>query len=414
MERQLATIRRINAIEAIPGADNIVCLTIDGWKLVSQKDNFKPDDLAVYFEIDSFLPVREEFEFLRSRCYKNTPNLGEGFRLKTIKLRGQISQGLALPLADLFKFNEGTNEFFIEVIDEGGYWRRTVVKEGDDVTALLKVQKYEKPETGPGSSFGPSSSRGNFPSFIRKTDQERAQNCLGSIKHWIYNTKESIFFTEHPGELGSNETLFQNEGGWIKTILLDNPSEVVDERCRFEATLKLDGSSMTVYYNDGEVGVCSRNLNVKRHDENKFWKTALDAGLVGMLAHYGKNIALQGELMGPGVQNNRENLEKNRFYLFDVWDIDEQRYWTPHERNNSLLLDNLLYNNPLANHYMMKVPSLGEYVITKDTNIDTLLQYAEQPSINHKVAEGVVFKSYSKDGRSFKIISNAFLLNEKD
>src|SRR5438309_10635527 len=101
-ERKLATIRRISKIEPIEGADRIVKATIDGWELVTQKDNYRVGDLCVYFEIDSFLPVRPEFEFLRKGCFKSTKNLGDGFRIKTIKLRGQVSQGLSLPLGDFF------------------------------------------------------------------------------------------------------------------------------------------------------------------------------------------------------------------------------------------------------------------------------------------------------------------------
>ena len=104
-ERKLASIRRIKAIEPIKGADRIVKAVVDGWELVTQKsNNFKPGDLVVYFSIDSLLPITEQFSFLEKYkvSAKNSVN-GEGYRLKTIKLRGTLSQGLILPIENLFE-----------------------------------------------------------------------------------------------------------------------------------------------------------------------------------------------------------------------------------------------------------------------------------------------------------------------
>ena len=92
MSRKLASIQRIWKIEPIEGADRIELAYVLGWQCVVNKDKFKVGDLAVYFEIDSFLPIRPEFEFLRNSSYKNSEILGEGFKLKTQKFRGQISQ----------------------------------------------------------------------------------------------------------------------------------------------------------------------------------------------------------------------------------------------------------------------------------------------------------------------------------
>lgn len=121
--RKLASIRSIVNIEPIDGADNIVCATVDGWKLVTQKsNNFQIGDLVIYFEIDSFLPVTEKFEFLRKSSYRKMGD-EEGFRIKTIKLRGQVSQGLILPLT----------EFDI-----------TNPEEGLDLTETLRVKKWDQ------------------------------------------------------------------------------------------------------------------------------------------------------------------------------------------------------------------------------------------------------------------------------
>lgn len=347
IKRKLASIQRVDKFDPIPGADNIVCASVLGWKLVTQKTNFKEGDLCVFFEVDAFLPVREEFEFLRKACFKSTKNLGDGFRLKTIKLKGQVSQGLILPLdslPELIPFKMNNTEDII----------------GEDLTEFLKVQKYEKPI--PAQFQGRI--RGNFPMFIPKTDQERAQNLVGKLRYKL------------------------NE--------------------RFESSLKLDGSSMTVYNRVEEsgdnFGVCSRNLDLKDEDNNLYWEVAKKNNLQEILK--GKNLALQGELMGPGVQGNRENFKEHRFYIFDVWDIEAQKYYTPLERDIFVNMHGLLHV-PVLEHLELS------FICKPDTIIDSLLKYAERRSINHDIAEGVVFKSM--DGKySFKIINNQFLLKEKD
>lgn len=97
--RKLASIQRIWKIEPIEGAERIELAYVLGWQCVVNKGQFKPMDTAVYFEIDSFLPIRDEFEFMRSSSYRKTDVMGEGFRLRTMKFRGQFSQGLLLPIS---------------------------------------------------------------------------------------------------------------------------------------------------------------------------------------------------------------------------------------------------------------------------------------------------------------------------
>lgn len=336
IKRKLASIRRIDAIEPIEGADKIVVAKIGGWQVVTQKTNYQVGDLCVFFEIDSFLPVEERFEWLRKTSYKKFEDGTEGFRIKTIKLRGQLSQGLSLPLSD---FPELAN-----------------LPEGEDVTDLLKVIKYDPPV--PVSMSGIM--KGRFPSFIPKTDQERIQNCIKDV---------STKWKDH----------------------------------KFEATLKLDGSSMTVYYKDGDFGVCSRNLDLIEDDENIFWKTAKSYELDTALRTIGRNIAIQGELMGPGIQGNREAFSVHRFFVFDIYDIDKQRYFTRKERQE--FLDDHLYD-------LDDVPHINDIKVD-DFTLEDFLEYADRKSINNEVAEGVVFKSLDDPSVSFKVINNKFLLGEE-
>lgn len=355
--RKLASIRRIAEIKPIEGADAIEAVRVDGWWCVSKKGEFKVDDMCVYFEVDSFLPVRPEFEFLRKACFRSTKHLGDGFRLKTIKLRGQVSQGLALPITILTSFGD-----YYKSIVAPNKWvndHGTVChEEGADATDFIGVKKWEVPL----SPQLAGTAKGNFPSFIRKTDQERIQNCYGDL---VKTHKDTVF----------------------------------------EASLKLDGSSMTVYFNDGQFGVCSRNLDLKETEDNTFWKVARKLKLEEALRSYGRNIALQGELMGPGVQGNREQLPDHDFYLFDVWDIDGQCY-IPTWKRPGVVLDLYEFGSVIKT-----VSNLG---LSKPLtfSLDQLIDKSDIKSLNHPVAEGIVYRSMV-DGVSFKVINTKFLLQEK-
>lgn len=336
--RKLVSVQKIAEIKSIPNADAIEAVRINGWWVVSKKNEFKMNDLCVYFEIDSFLPVHPEFEFLRKSCYRNTTNIGEGFRLKTIKLKKQISQGLVLPITLFEAFGHNSNNFDI----------------GDDCTDVFGVQKWEPPV----STQLAGDAKGNFPNFIKKTDQERVQNIYDDLKAHYENDV-------------------------------------------FEATLKLDGTSMTVYYNDGEFGVCSRNIDLKETDGNTYWKVARKLNLESLLRSYGKNIAIQGELMGPGIQGNREKLADYKFFVFDVWDIDEQKYVSFDERDyivSSFVLD--------------RVPILGDAVIFS-FSLDEILEKSKIKSLTHPIAEGIVYRCLADPSVSFKAINQEFLLKEE-
>ena len=213
--RKLASIRRIDSLTPIDGADKIELATVGGWKVVCQKGLYNEGDLAVYFEIDSWIP-HTIAPFLSKGQYPRVFEGVEGERLKTIKLRGQLSQGLLMPLDEACKNIE--SQLF----------------EGLDVTVPLGVLKWEK--AVPAQLAGVC--KGNFPSLIPKTDQERAQNLV-------------------------KEIVAANERG-----------------TKFEITEKLEGSSMTCYLIDGEFGVCSRNMNLKETAENAFWATAMSPWIV--------------------------------------------------------------------------------------------------------------------------------------
>ena len=344
MERKLATIRRIDDIQPIEGADMIELATVGGWKVVVAKNvNHKIGNLVVYCEIDSFLPIEPEFEFLRKSSYKKMADGTEGFRLKTIKLRGQVSQGLILPLNDAYEvFKRNTPNMDMD-------WF-----EGLEVTEMLNIVKYEPPV--PAQLAGQV--KGLFPSFLKKTDEERIQNLTREFEGY----KNEVFYV----------------------------------------TEKLDGSSVTYYVKDGVFGVCSRNLDLLEDENNSMWKFAITSGLKELLLALNRNIAVQGEIIGEGIQGNPYKIIGQTVRLFNGFDIDKYEY---------LSLDDLL---KLSKWLEVKtVPMLDLEFRLPDT-IDELLSYADSKSVlNEKFdREGVVIRSHDRK-ISFKVISNKFLLNEK-
>ena len=354
-ERAMATIRVIDEIKAHPNADKLDIAVIDGWQLVTAKDNgFKAGEIVVYLEIDSWVPT-EVAPFLSKGKEPREYNGVKGERLRSIKLRGELSQGLILPLSIIWQVGTGV------VMDSVAKQQVLNTAEGTDVSEHLGIQKWERPMNPQLAG----QAKGYFPSFLRKTNQERIQNQFKRMQ----------------------------------------PEHFVDE---YEVTLKLDGSSMTVYYNEGVCGVCSRNLELKMVDEdgrltnteNAFIKKALELGLKEKLERWGKNVAIQGELWGSGINGNWEGISHHEFSVFDIFDIDSQTYMNSNKRELACFVLDL-------NH----TPVIEFTSLEKFTSVQDFLQYAERPSINNKVAEGVVFKSLTNPEYSFKVVSNSYLLN---
>jgi len=342
--RKLATVRRVAQVLPIEGADLIELAVVDGWQCVIKKDSFKAGDLCIYCEIDTVLPISANYEFLRKGCYiqrdwLQTPN-GEGFRLRTLRLRKQVSQGLLLTLDTISRS----------------------LSVGQDVTDILGIVKWEPPV----AANLAGQVRGNFPSYIPKTDQERVQNIMSKV-----------FSSEYLAHT-------------------------------WEATLKLDGSSCTFFHKDGEVGVCSRSVNLKTDQlGNTFVDMFHKLHIPELLPQHG-NIAIQGELMGNKIQGNREGFHTFKYYVYDVWDIDSQCYLKKGAR------DEIISHMGLQSVPLLDVGTLGEL---RCITIQDMLAYVERPSINHPVAEGIVFKCMSQEDNvspySFKCISNTYLLREK-
>ena len=361
--RKLATIRTIKEMRPIPEADAIETAIVDGWECVVRKsEGFKQGDLIVYIEIDSIVPERPEFEFLRDRKFK----------VKTIKLRKQISQGLVLPTS---------------ILPEG-----TKIEEGYDVTDILGVKKYDpegdaeqklsKDAPNPKNPiikflmrfkwyrkyFVKSKRRYGFPDWIVKTDEERIQN---------------------------------------KTIMFDIEKK---KGTLFIVTEKLDGSSLTTFVEKRgkkfDFGVCSRNVNLTNTPDNSaYWTIARQFNIEGVLTEIAKlfnadKVVLQGEILGDGIQGNKYKINGYDLYAFNLI-IDGKR------------IDTLSMDEILKGFGIKVVPIIDANFKLKDT-IPDMVEYAKGDSVLLKrKREGIVLRNYD-NYVSFKVINPEFLLEDKD
>jgi RNA ligase (TIGR02306 family) len=346
--RKMASIQKIAEVKAIPDADKICAYRVNGWWIVDQVGKYVVGDLVVYAEPDSFIPSTLA-PFLTKPGHFPKTYLGvEGEKLRTIRLRKQLSQGLLLPF---------TPEIAIKGLGAGPGAKFSDY-EGADVSEFLGIVKWEAPP-----EFTSADARGSFPSFIIKTDQERVQNCFRDMEeHFEHQT--------------------------------------------WEVTEKCEGSSMTVYQRQGDFGVCSRNLDLKESEDNTFWKMAIELGLKEKLIEGGLNIAIQGELCGPGIQGNIYNLTKHMFFVFDIFDIDKFEYFNPHERRFHTALLGLT-----------DVPVLEREANLVGHTCESLLSKADGQSVLGLIGclrEGEVYKLNSNRRISFKAVSNKYLEKVKD
>ncbi|MFN8577798.1 MAG: RNA ligase (ATP) [Candidatus Sericytochromatia bacterium] len=338
--RNLATIQKIISIEPIENADSIEKVTVLGWNVVVKKNEFKLGELVVYIEIDSLLPELDIFEFLRNKK----------FIIKTVRLRGQISQGICFPL--------GILENFISSSEINN------LKEGDEVTDIIGITKYEPPlPLNMGGNI-----KGLFPSFIPKTDETRAQVLPQIIERY---TGTECFITE-----------------------------------------KVDGSSMTIYIKDGEFGVCSRNMEMTKDINNIFWATSEKLGLENKLKNLSKilnieDISVQGELIGNGMQGNKYKINGNKFLAFNIFDINSYKYIDFKEffescEKSSIETVPLLDEKFILNH------SISELVELSKGNSKLNSQVKREGIVIRSIKE---ITNVEKIGRfSFKSINPEFLL----
>lgn len=339
-DRSLASIVRISKLIPIEGADRILLAQIKGWKCIVKIDEFIEGDLGVYFEIDSIVDKDDPtFDFLKGKM-----------RIKTVKMRGVVSQGLLLPLTCL--------------VSRG--YDISVLKEDENVTEKMGVQKYiakEEMEQYGGKS---SEQKNPFPNFCKKTDEPRLQN---------------------------------------NTLFLD----MIKGR-QIIITRKEDGSSGTFSFKNGVFGIHSRNTTLIEPDASTtqyfFVKDKFE--IERKMVELGLNIAIQGEVVGPKINGNRMKLTEYDYRVFNIYDINNQLYlnWSSVVEITSKLSLNT-------------VPIVFEGCADQlELTVDAFLELAKKQfyvlNENPKkcvLAEGIVVKTIDYEPRvSFKVISNEYLL----
>ena len=369
MSRKLASIQRIWKIEPIEDADRIELAYVLGWQCVVNKGQFKPMDLAVYFEIDSFLPIRPEYEFMRASSYKNTDIMGEGFRLKTQKFRGQVSQGLLLPIS-----------LFPEIPADAEL--------GADVTEILQVRKWEVEEraTSGGTVIG------DLPRSIPHTDETRVQAAPELIKEFA----------------GLQYYISTKMDGSSHSISIDeNGIHVTGHNYEY----KDDGSS-DFYKLVNERGYADK---IKAFAEKE--------GL--------KEFTVQGEFCAPGIQQNRLKLKRPEWYVFTIMEngrpgIQQNRLklkrpewyvFTIMENGRRVGLDRMLAICKELEFTAVPIEEVDTDLPAKYPTVEALLVRADGNYPNGGKKEGIVIRPteplYSSSigaELSMKVVSNKYLL----
>lgn len=350
----LASIQKIDEVFPIEGADRIEGVNILGWKCVVKKGIFKKNNLCVYIEIDTIIP---------KKLLSDNPEDIEMVRLRTVKMKGQISQGLVLPIDILlnFGFEEDGDEWAGGYVTNKEldlsyeYWYHEKNPEwagiGEDLTDILGIKKYEK--AIPAQLQGLV--KGDFPGFLRKTDEVKIQS----------EPKLLDFIKGKP----------------------------------YYITTKLDGTSATYYKFNEEFGVCSRNMELKESEGNVYWKMVDKYKIDEWLP---EGYAIQGEIVGPGIQKNPLDLKDLELYIFNVFDIHNQKYcyfiqW----------ITNVEYNNF---KYVPNEESGNEFNYT----LEELLEKAKGKYLNtNHNKEGIVVRSIDQS-ISFKVVNNDYLLKDEE
>ena len=268
----------------------------------------------------------------------------------------------------------------------------------------LNVTKYETPSEKNGGTRG-AKSGGEFPIVVPKTDEDRIQNVYGKY----VQTMKDVTFRRSLKMEGSSHTIacFTNPDFFLHK--LDDETKEWDEEK--QEVVVTETKPYPFNYSEGQVVVASRNQSLKYDPASHFWIPVIEQDLPRKLYEYcvenNTQLAIQSEVMGPGIQGNIEGFDKYQLFTFRVWDIDKRRLMTDDE-----FLD-------FTEKMGLQIAPQGEEIkfFTVYPTIKEALESAEHPSINAKQAEGDVWKSTEPvNGHivSFKVINNKYLLKQKD
>lgn len=358
--RKLASIQVITDLKPIEGKDRIVLATVLGWSVIVKKDEFNIGDKCIYIEIDSLLPEKPEFEFLRNKK----------FRIKTMKLGNTYSQGIVFPLSILPQ--------------------NKTYQIGDDVTDILGIKKYDP--------------QAEEELKLNKTTKE-IKKYPQFLMRWSWFRK--LVLPSKRQQRGFPMQISKTDEVRIQTI-----PEVLKNKEPTIVTEKIDGQSLSAllvknktWYGKTkyEFILCSRNLRLWTKDNSNYWQMAEKYNLEKTLKNMiGDNewVAIQGECYGASIQSNLYKMNNKELRVFNVI--------YPSGRLGSIEAKEICDKNNL-----LFVPILDVNYILPDT-VDEMLKYATAKStINPNVLrEGVVIRSM--DGKySFKAVSPEYLIKHE-
>jgi len=415
-ERELAYLVRVEAITPM-NADRLECAHIGGWHCVVGKGEFKVGDPAIYFEIDSQLPDVEPFssmEFLKSK----------NFKIKSQKIRGEISQGLLMPVTAFgWKIEYGRFGWEPEGYAYLGKGEEPYAMDNENSAHTLEgetrflTKKLGVTYADPGDNVR----KGSAPDKYKKMSQRHPRIFKKKWVRWLmkheWGRKLMFFFF---GKKRDKESAWP---AWVKRTdeeRIENCLFYLNDKMPWIASEKLDGTSTTFTLKRGkwlhknEFYICSRNVVFDKPDKRCFYDTNvyqemelkynIKAKMENMLDNHPewKWITIQGETYGGGplgnIQKNTYNLDEHKLGVFNFITSDKGRW-------NSLDMVKFLreYDIPC-------VPILNGEFILPDT-IEELREYVHSaPStINGKMKEGIVFRS--QDGiHSFKCVDPEYLI----
>ena len=356
--RNLASIQVISDLQRIEGKDRIVLATVLGWHVIVQKSEYQIGDKCVYVEVDSQLPEKPEFEFLRSK----------NFRIKTMKMAGVVSQGICFPMSIL---PERKKEYYV----------------GEDVTDILGITKYEP-----------------YIEDVTAQPTSKKKNPLTKIK-WLMRFQWYRKFVL-PRRISDSFPAFIQKTDEIR---IQTIPQILQHKIdtKFVATEKIDGTSGTYalvrhkrkFLKDKfEYIVCSRNRRLTP-DNSIYWAVSQKYDIENVLKklisdHH--RIVLQGECIGPKVQGNKYKVSRPQFYAFNLI-VDGKR------------LGSLFARSLLKEVHIPFVPIVDEDFILPDTVDDMLAVAHAQSAIGDTLREGLVVRSMDGD-ISFKAVDPLFLL----
>ena len=381
--RALAYIQHVTNIRPIEGADNIEQCNVLGWNLICKKGEFHEGDPCVYIEIDSKVPEREEFEFLRAK----------GFKVKTMKLGkfNCISQGLAMP--------------------QSAFKELTGLSEGTDVTDILGI-KYSVQEDNTRKSNGDPNAK--YKSMAARHQKIFKQKWARWMMRRSWGRKIMFFFF---GKKKDNPRGFPTFVSKTDEERVENQPWRIGDGKTYLATEKLDGTSCTYALerkgrNKFEFYVCSRNVRQQDekqecyHDHNIYWDLAFKYNIEQHLKDFLNQfpqlqwVCIQGEGVGS-VQGNPLKLTEDDLYIFNFKESQTGRW------------SSMAGAGQVREWGMKWVPILGE-VQMPDTMEELKVLATGKSKVNPNVMrEGIVYRSL--DGSdSFKNVSREYLLSKKE